>query len=250
MWRWATCVLEGAENCYVRSDGMLAAVVGLKDAVVVVTEDAVLAMHRGQAQDVKKIVERLKAAGRPEAVAHNRSYRPWGYYESLIQGDRFQVKRIVVTPGRQLSLQSHFHRAEHWVVVNGTARVTRDERDPDRAGKRKRLPAAGLRAPAGKSRADSADADRGAVGRLSGRGRYRPAARTPTAGRRADRARARVAARLTSSFLGPLGRGYSVPRRASGSMNWGSVSQGNRIQVSWETSVTKLSTAGRPAGLA
>ncbi|HQT76804.1 MAG TPA: mannose-1-phosphate guanylyltransferase/mannose-6-phosphate isomerase [Rhodopila sp.] len=119
-------VLEGAENCYVRSDGMLAAVVGLKDAVVVVTEDAVLAMHRGQAQDVKKIVERLKAAGRPEAVAHNRSYRPWGYYESLIQGDRFQVKRIVVHPGRQLSLQSHFHRAEHWVVVNGTARVTRD----------------------------------------------------------------------------------------------------------------------------
>ncbi|HEX2943713.1 MAG TPA: mannose-1-phosphate guanylyltransferase/mannose-6-phosphate isomerase [Rhodopila sp.] len=120
-------VLEGAENCYVRSDGMLAAVVGLKDAVVVVTEDAVLAMHRGHAQDVKKIVERLKAAGRPEAVSHNRSYRPWGYYESLIQGDRFQVKRIVVHPGRQLSLQSHFHRAEHWVVVNGTARVTRDQ---------------------------------------------------------------------------------------------------------------------------
>jgi mannose-1-phosphate guanylyltransferase/mannose-6-phosphate isomerase len=119
-------VLEGARNCYVRSDGMLAAVVGLHDAVVVVTEDAVLAMHRGQAQDVKKIVERLKAAGRPEAVAHNRTYRPWGYYESLIHGDRFQVKRIVVTPGRQLSLQSHFHRAEHWVVVNGTAKVTRD----------------------------------------------------------------------------------------------------------------------------
>ena len=119
-------VLEGAENCYVRSDGMLAAVVGLKDAVIVVTEDAVLAMHRGQSQDVKKIVERLKAAGRSEAVAHNRSYRPWGYYETLIQGDRFQVKRIVVSPGRQLSLQSHFHRAEHWVVVNGTARVTRD----------------------------------------------------------------------------------------------------------------------------
>jgi mannose-1-phosphate guanylyltransferase/mannose-6-phosphate isomerase len=119
-------VLEGAENCYVRSDGMLTAVVGLKDAVVVVTADAVLAMHRGEAQNVKKIVERLKAAGRPEAIAHNRSYRPWGYYESLIQGDRFQVKRIVVTPGRQLSLQSHFHRAEHWVVVNGTAKVTRD----------------------------------------------------------------------------------------------------------------------------
>jgi mannose-1-phosphate guanylyltransferase / mannose-6-phosphate isomerase len=119
-------VLEAAENCYVRSDGMLAAVVGLKNAVVVVTEDAVLAMDRAHAQDVKKIVEQLKAAGRPEAVMHNRSYRPWGYYESLIQGDRFQVKRIVVTPGRRLSLQSHFHRAEHWVVVNGTAKVTRD----------------------------------------------------------------------------------------------------------------------------
>ena len=120
-------VLEDAENCYVRSDGMLAAVVGLQDAVVVVTEDAVLAMHRGRAQDVKKIVDRLKAASRPEGVAHNRSYRPWGHYESLIQGDRFQVKKLVVSPNRQLSLQSHFHRAEHWVVVNGTARVTRDQ---------------------------------------------------------------------------------------------------------------------------
>jgi mannose-1-phosphate guanylyltransferase / mannose-6-phosphate isomerase len=120
-------VLEGARNCYVRSDGMLAAVVGLEDAVVVVTEDAVLAMHRDHAQDVKKIVERLKTAGRPEATAHNLTYRPWGYYESLIVGERFQVKRIVVHPGRQLSLQSHFHRAEHWVVVNGTAKVTRDQ---------------------------------------------------------------------------------------------------------------------------
>ena len=120
-------LLENAHNCYVRSDGMLAAVVGLRDAVVVVTEDAVLAMHRDQAQDVKKVVDRLKAAGRHEAVAHNRMYRPWGFYESLISGDRFQVKRIVVTPGQQLSLQKHFHRAEHWVVVNGTARVTRDD---------------------------------------------------------------------------------------------------------------------------
>ncbi|MBS0561834.1 MAG: mannose-1-phosphate guanylyltransferase/mannose-6-phosphate isomerase, partial [Proteobacteria bacterium] len=92
-------ILEGAENCYVRSDGMLSAVVGLKDAVLVTTEDAVLALHRDHAQDVKKIVERLKAAGRHEAVSHNRSYRPWGFYESLIQGDRFQVKRIVVKPG-------------------------------------------------------------------------------------------------------------------------------------------------------
>jgi mannose-1-phosphate guanylyltransferase/mannose-6-phosphate isomerase len=120
-------VLEAARNCYVRSDGMLATVVGLEDAVVVVTEDAVLAMHRDHAQDVKKVVDRLKASGRHEASAHNRLYRPWGFFESLIQGDRFQVKRIVVSPGGKLSLQKHFHRAEHWVVVNGSALVTRDD---------------------------------------------------------------------------------------------------------------------------
>lgn len=120
-------VLEGAENCYVRSDGMLAAVVGLKDAVVVVTEDAVLAADRAHAQDVKKLVDRLRAAGRQEAVAHNRVYRPWGFYESLISDNRFQVKRIVVTPGQKLSLQKHYHRAEHWVVVSGSALVTRNE---------------------------------------------------------------------------------------------------------------------------
>jgi mannose-1-phosphate guanylyltransferase / mannose-6-phosphate isomerase len=101
-------------------------VVGLEDAVVVVTEDAVLAMHRGHSQDVKKVVDRLKAAGRHEAVTHNRMYRPWGFYETLIHGDRFQVKRIVVSPGCKLSLQKHFHRAEHWIVVRGTAEVTRN----------------------------------------------------------------------------------------------------------------------------
>ena len=119
-------MLEGATNCYVRSDGIVTAVVGLSDAVVVVTEDAVLAMHRDLAQDVKKVVDRLRAAKRAQAVSHNRVYRPWGFYESLIQGERFQVKRIVVTPGEKLSLQKHFHRAEHWVVVNGSALVTRD----------------------------------------------------------------------------------------------------------------------------
>ena len=95
--------------------------------VLVATGDAVLAMPRSRAQDVKLIVDRLRAAGRAEATEHNRTYRPWGFYESLIQGDRFQVKRIVVQPGRQLSLQSHFHRAEHWVVVSGTARITRGD---------------------------------------------------------------------------------------------------------------------------
>jgi mannose-1-phosphate guanylyltransferase/mannose-1-phosphate guanylyltransferase/mannose-6-phosphate isomerase len=93
---------------------------------VVVTEDAVLAMHRDCAQDVKKVVDQLRKRGRSEASQHNRVYRPWGFYESLIQGDRFQVKRIVVTPGAKLSLQKHYHRAEHWVVVAGSALVTRD----------------------------------------------------------------------------------------------------------------------------
>jgi mannose-1-phosphate guanylyltransferase/mannose-6-phosphate isomerase len=120
-------LLEQTSNCYVRSDGMLTAVVGLQDAVVVTTEDAVLALHRDHAQDVKRIVETLRKAKRHEGSAHNRCYRPWGFYEQLIVGKRFQVKRIVVHPGAKLSLQKHFHRAEHWVVVTGTAMVTRDD---------------------------------------------------------------------------------------------------------------------------
>ena len=120
-------LLEQSANCYVRSDGIMTAVVGLTDAVVVVTEDAVLAMHRDRAQDVKRVVDRLRQQGRHEAVAHNRSYRPWGFVEGLIEGERFQVKRIVVQPGHKISLQKHFHRAEHWVVVNGSALVTRGE---------------------------------------------------------------------------------------------------------------------------
>lgn len=123
-------VLEGAENCYVRAaDGRIAAVVGLHDAVVVVTDDVVLATDRAHAQDVKRVVERLRAEGREQAVTHNRVYRPWGFYEVLTRGERFQVKRLVVKPGQRLSLQKHFHRAEHWVVVTGSALVTRGEEE-------------------------------------------------------------------------------------------------------------------------
>lgn len=122
-------VLEASTNCYARSDGTLTALLGVKDLVVVTTQDAVLVAHKSEAQNVKKIVDKLKVQKRPEAESHNRTYRPWGFYESLIQGDRFQVKRIVVWPGRQLSLQKHFHRAEHWVVVAGSALVTRDEEE-------------------------------------------------------------------------------------------------------------------------
>ena len=118
--------LVGAKNCYVRSEGILTGVVGLEDAIIVVTDDAVLAMHRDHAQDVKKLVDQLKARGAKEATEHRRAYRPWGHYEGLIMGDRFQVKKIEVRPGAKLSLQKHFHRAEHWVVVSGTAIVRRD----------------------------------------------------------------------------------------------------------------------------
>lgn len=119
-------LLEDAKGCYVRSDKRLTAVAGIEGAVVVVTEDAVLVTHRDRAQDIKKIVDRLKREKRPEAALHNRCYRPWGFYESLISGERFQVKRIVVSPGGKLSLQKHYHRAEHWIVVGGSALVTRD----------------------------------------------------------------------------------------------------------------------------
>jgi mannose-1-phosphate guanylyltransferase/mannose-6-phosphate isomerase len=119
-------LIESARDCYVRSDGILTAVVGLEGAVVVVMEDAVLAMPRDRSQEVKRIVDRLRAAKRHEAVAHNRTYRPWGFSELLIQGERFQVRRVVVEPGHQLSLQKHYNRAEHWIVVHGTAVVTRD----------------------------------------------------------------------------------------------------------------------------
>jgi mannose-1-phosphate guanylyltransferase / mannose-6-phosphate isomerase len=91
---------------------------------VVATQDAVLVVPRARSQEVREMVAKLKAAKRPEATDHRRVHRPWGYYESIDIGDRFQVKRIVVSPGGTLSLQKHRHRAEHWVVVRGTAEVT------------------------------------------------------------------------------------------------------------------------------
>jgi len=119
-------LLDGARDCYVRSDNHLTAVVGLENAVVVVVDDAVLVADRDHAQDVKRIVDRLKAQGRGESVNHRKVHRPWGAYQSLHTGERFQVKSLTIAPGARLSLQKHHHRAEHWVVVNGTALVTRD----------------------------------------------------------------------------------------------------------------------------
>jgi mannose-1-phosphate guanylyltransferase/mannose-6-phosphate isomerase len=101
--------------------------VGLDDIIVVETPDAVLVSKKERAQDVKEIVARLKTEGRSEHQVHRRVYRPWGSYEGVDAGGRFQVKRLSVKPGAALSLQLHHHRAEHWVVVQGTARVTRGE---------------------------------------------------------------------------------------------------------------------------
>jgi mannose-1-phosphate guanylyltransferase/mannose-6-phosphate isomerase len=95
--------------------------------VIVETPDAVLVAGRDRAQDVRKVVARMKAEGREEVVSHRKVFRPWGWYDSVDRGSNFQVKRIGVTPGASLSLQMHHHRAEHWVVVRGTARVTRGE---------------------------------------------------------------------------------------------------------------------------
>jgi len=120
--------LLDAENCYVRAESRMVAALGLSGAVVIETSDAVLVASKEHAQHVKQVVARLAEAKRTEHLSHDRVYRPWGYYESVDSGAGYQVKRIVVSPGQALSLQRHRRRAEHWIVVSGTARVTCDER--------------------------------------------------------------------------------------------------------------------------
>jgi mannose-1-phosphate guanylyltransferase/mannose-6-phosphate isomerase len=116
--------VDDVRNALVRSESRIVAVIGLDDVVVVETTDAVLVAHRDKVQNVKQVVEHLKLAERSEYLHHTKVYRPWGCYEGIDRGDRFQVKRITVNPGGKLSLQMHHHRAEHWVVVSGTAMVT------------------------------------------------------------------------------------------------------------------------------
>jgi mannose-1-phosphate guanylyltransferase/mannose-6-phosphate isomerase len=119
--------LRDASGCYVRAGDRMVAALGVRDLVIVETKDAVLVAEKSRTQDVKAVVERLERQARSEHVHHPRVHRPWGYYESIDAGEGFQVKRIVVKPGEALSLQMHRHRAEHWVVVSGTARVTRGD---------------------------------------------------------------------------------------------------------------------------
>lgn len=118
----------GSSNCLVYADYRLVATLGVEDLVVVETKDAVLVAHKSKVQDVKKIVDQLKADQRSEHLSHREVYRPWGMYDSIDNGHRYQVKRITVKPGAKLSVQMHHHRAEHWIVVSGTAKVTNGEK--------------------------------------------------------------------------------------------------------------------------
>jgi mannose-1-phosphate guanylyltransferase/mannose-6-phosphate isomerase len=121
--------LDQARNSYVRAENRLVAAVGVENLLIVETDDAVLVAHKDHAQDVKQTVEHLKRAQRAEHISHSRVYRPWGYYEGLDEGTGFQVKRLMVKPGAKISLQLHRRRAEHWVVVSGRAKVTRDSEE-------------------------------------------------------------------------------------------------------------------------
>jgi mannose-1-phosphate guanylyltransferase/mannose-6-phosphate isomerase len=121
-------LVQDSRNTLVHATSRLVGAIGLEDIVVVETPDAVLVADRARSQDVKKIVGALSAAGRDEGNLHRRVHRPWGWYDSIDAGPRFQVKRIMVKPGASLSLQMHHHRAEHWIVVSGTAEVTCGEK--------------------------------------------------------------------------------------------------------------------------
>jgi mannose-1-phosphate guanylyltransferase/mannose-6-phosphate isomerase len=117
-------LVHDTHDCYVHSTSRLVTAVGMDDHIIVETKDAVLVAPKERVQDVKELVAMLKSAGRSESAWHREVYRPWGSYDSLDDGDRFQVKRLSLKPGGMLSLQMHHHRAEHWIVVQGTARVT------------------------------------------------------------------------------------------------------------------------------
>jgi mannose-1-phosphate guanylyltransferase/mannose-6-phosphate isomerase len=118
---------SGTRNSYIKAESRMVAALGIEDLVIVETADAVLVASRKAAQDVKTLVDKLKADDRTEHVFHRQVFRPWGSYEGIDAGGRYQVKRLTVNPGQKLSLQLHHHRAEHWVVVTGTAKVTRGE---------------------------------------------------------------------------------------------------------------------------
>jgi mannose-1-phosphate guanylyltransferase len=121
-------MLHESNNSYIRTDGKLVAAIGVDDLVIVSTKDVLVVAHKDSVQDVKVVAQQLKAESRSEWEHHREVYRPWGKYDSIDSGERYQAKRITVKPGAKLSVQMHHHRAEHWVVVSGTAKVTNGEK--------------------------------------------------------------------------------------------------------------------------
>ncbi len=167
-------VFVDTRNSFASSEKALVALFGVQDLVVVASEDAVLIADRKNTAEMKRLVQTLKQVAPAVTEDHIRVHRPWGNYQSLDNGDRYQVKRIVVKKGGRLSLQYHNHRAEHWIVVRGTARVTIGEQVTIAAREPVDLYPARLAASAGKSRQDRSGTDRGADRLLSRRGRHRP----------------------------------------------------------------------------
>jgi len=121
--------LHDARGCYVHTEKQMVALLGVEDLVVVATADAILVTTKARSQDVKTVVEELKKQGRAEPEVHKKVFRPWGWYEGVERGERFQVKQLMVKPGAKSSMQVHHHRSEHWVIVKGTARVTLDKEE-------------------------------------------------------------------------------------------------------------------------
>ena len=124
-------MIHNCEGTYVQEESRLVAAVGLKDVIIVETKDAVLVADKGQSQDVKLLVDHLKEDERDETKLHRQVFRPWGSYDSLENAENFQVKRLIVKPGALLSRQKHAHRSEHWVVVSGKARITKNDDEFD-----------------------------------------------------------------------------------------------------------------------
>jgi mannose-1-phosphate guanylyltransferase/mannose-6-phosphate isomerase len=120
-------ITDDVQNSYIRADNQLISVVGLNDIIVVATDDAILVASKDRVYQIKSIIDQLKLANRKELNMHSRVYRPWGYYQHIDLGERFQVKRIMVKPNEKTSTQIHYHRSEHWVIVEGIAKVTRGD---------------------------------------------------------------------------------------------------------------------------
>ncbi len=160
-------------DCYVHSTSRLVAAVGMDDHIIVETKDAVLVAPKDRVQDVKELVAQIKKSGRSESAWHREVFRPWGSYDSIDNGERFQVKRLSVKPGGVLSLQMHHHRAEHWIVVQGTARITCNDKIFLLSENESTYIPIGANASHRESRQGCPAHRRSAVRLLSGRGRYR-----------------------------------------------------------------------------